>query len=145
TGDIIELTPTLVDEIAGTRGVVAASPYVQGEVAMAKANSNYTGSAILVGIDPYRAPKVLKVLSQIIRGSLDDLKPSLEQSKVENENPDFAPPSRTAGIIVGRELAESLQLKIGERVRVLSPMLEVLTPVGVAPKSVGLQVVGIFS
>ena len=42
-------------------------------------------------------------------------------------------------------MANSLQLKIGDKVRVLSPLLEVLTPVGVAPKSVSLQVVGVFS
>ncbi len=112
---------------------------------MAKAQSNYTGSALLVGIDPYRAPKVLQVLNQVIRGSLDDLKPPLDPGTVENENPDFAPPARTAGIIIGRELAASSPLPIGERVRVRSPLLEGLTPVGVAPKSVGLQVVGIFS
>lgn len=144
-GRPLQLTPTLVDEIANTRGVVAASPYVQGEVAVANPGANYTGTAIMVGIDPYRAPDVLTVLNQITRGSLDGLKPQLDAGKPAAEEGEFAPPAKVPGIVIGIEMANSLQLKIGDKVRVLSPLLEVLTPVGVAPKSVSLQVVGVFS
>ena len=147
-GEPITYSPELLDAIADTPGVVAAAPYVQGEVAVAS-SANFTGSTVLLGIDPRRSPDVLDVLRQFPtgRGSVQALELSVEPRPRSdaNENPDFAPPSRTAGIIIGIEMANSLQLKLGDRIRVLSPFLEVLTPVGVAPKSVGLQVVGIFS
>lgn len=146
-GEPVKLTSELLDAVDATPGVVAAAPYVQGEVAVAS-SANFTGSTVLVGIDPHRSQKVLEVLSQFGpgRGSIEALQLAVDaKNRDVNENPDFAPPSRTAGIVIGIEMANSLQLKIGDRMRVLSPFLEVLTPVGVAPKSVGLQVVGIFS
>ncbi len=144
-GRPLQLTPTLVDEIASTSGVVAASPYVQGEVAVANPGANYTGTALMVGIDPFRAPSVLTVLGQVTRGSLDGLKAPLDAGKPQDDDGEFAPPAKVPGIVIGVEMANSLQVKVGDKLRVLSPLLEVLTPIGVAPKSVSLQVVGVFS
>ncbi|MBC7793670.1 MAG: ABC transporter permease, partial [Clostridia bacterium] len=146
-GDPFEITHELLDAVADTPGVVAAAPYVQGEVAVAS-SANFTGSTVLVGIDPQRSPDVLDVLKTLApgRGTIQALQLDVDaRPKPTEENPDFAPPSRTAGIVIGIEMANSLQLKLGDRIRVLSPFLEVLTPIGVAPKSVGLQVVGIFA
>jgi lipoprotein-releasing system permease protein len=48
-------------------------------------------------------------------------------------------------VVIGVEMAKGLNVKVGDKVRLISPMLEVLTPIGPAPKSLGFRVVAIFS
>ena len=49
-----------------------------------------------------------------------------------------------AGILIGRELAESLDVKVGDEVRVMTPETMTLTPFGLVGRQQALRVAGIF-
>jgi lipoprotein-releasing system permease protein len=165
------LHPEQVSALEATPGLVAAAPYVEGEVAIASSN-NYTG-AQLFGVDPARSTRVLSVLDTLHRGKLDPLEREMRgepaeegagranaevgqndtarDEGLEDGEPDedddiaFVPPAPTPGIVIGVEMAKTLGVTVGDRVRVISPLLEVLTPVGVAPRSQGFEVAAVFS
>lgn len=141
----------LEQRVGETPGVVAVAPFLEGEVAIAS-YSNYS-TALLFGIDPRKSPKVLALLNELESGSLDPLVKEMHGDKgdddddeaEDNENSDFARPAPLANIVLGVELAKGLNVKVGDRVRMISPLLEVLTPLGPAPKSLGFRVAAIFS
>jgi lipoprotein-releasing system permease protein len=130
--------------VAQTRGVVDVSPVVEGEVAVSS-SSNYTG-ALFFGIDPARAVHVLGVLKKLSDGSLTPL--SAELAPPPEVPPadagEFPPPAPLPGIVIGIEMAKGLNVGVGDRVRVISPILETMTPVGPAPKSATFQVAAVF-
>lgn len=70
---------------------------------------------------------------QIIRDPLIDLEPQKEDA-----------PSTLPGIIVGKELASSLKVVVGDRINVVSPLGGELGPQGPMPKSRPFRVAGIF-
>ena len=138
------LTPEWLSRIDQTPGIVATNPFLEGEVAVAS-QSNYTG-AVLFGVDPHAASGVLKVLIQLQEGSLASLYEEMKPTPTDgNDAAEFAAPANIPGIVMGVEMAKTLNVRVGERVRVLSPLLEVMTPVGMAPRSMGFRVAGIFS
>lgn len=144
----VQLTPGSIDRIAQAPGVVAVAPFIEAEVAIASA-SNYTG-AQLFGIDPARSPEVLAVLKQLQEGSLDPLAAEMVPKAAAEaagaaDTGEFTAPSVLANIVIGVEMAKGLNVKIGDRVRLISPLLEVLTPIGAAPKSLGFRVAAIFA
>lgn len=134
--------------LSDTPGVVAFSPVIEGEVAVAS-RSNYSG-AIVLGIDPNQSKGVLKVLDQVIAGSIDPLTRELTpilaaEAPDEALDAEFAPPRPLPNIVIGAEMARSLSVQTGDTVRMLSPTLGTLTPVGLTPKSLGFRVAGIFA
>ena len=137
------LSKKLEAVIDGTDGVAASAAYVEGEVAVAS-RSNFNGG-VLMGIDPESSPRVLEVLQSLPPGALELISPRKSQADVPDDPFAFAQPSLPPGIVVGVEMARALSIKEGDDVRVISPTLEVLTPLGPAPKSRGFRVVGIFS
>ncbi|MEE8410687.1 MAG: ABC transporter permease, partial [Myxococcota bacterium] len=145
-GTTIDLDEDMIETIAGVQGVVAAAPYLEGEVAMAS-QSNYTGG-MLFGIDPESTPAVLSVLGQINKGSLtpliDEMRPTPPRPAHDPEM-EFLPPAPVPHIVIGREMAKILNVGVGDRVRVISPILETMTPVGQAPRTLDFSVAGIFS
>lgn len=130
-----------------TPGVVASSPFLSGEVAIAS-YSTYQG-ALLFGIDPQRSPTVLSVLEQLTEGSLaplvDEMAGVARPQEPAADAAEFSAPAPLAGIVMGVEMAKGLNVKVGDRVRMVSPLQEVLTPLGPAPKSIGFRVAGIFT
>ena len=90
--------------------VVAAAPFVFYE-GMLAAGRQMSGS-IIKGVDPALSPNVLELRPAIRSGKLEDLAKRVAPN-------DGGPP--LPAIFVGEELAKKLKLKIGERVRVVSP------------------------
>jgi lipoprotein-releasing system permease protein len=127
------LTQEMLSKAQKTPGIIAVSPYVTGEVAIASA-SNYT-VAELFGIDPKLSQTVLKVFKNMRAGSLDGL--------FENRDPTVS--KSIPKLVLGIEMAKALNVEVGERVRVISPAQEILTPFGVMPKTLTFEVAGIFS
>ncbi|MBI3179931.1 MAG: ABC transporter permease, partial [Deltaproteobacteria bacterium] len=87
-----------------------------------------------------------ELLHQLTEGSLDelihDMRPLPPRPAAEGE---FLPPAPVPHIVIGREIANALNVSVGERIRVISPLLETTTPFGVAlPKSQDFRVAGIF-
>jgi lipoprotein-releasing system permease protein len=90
--------------------VVAAAPFVFYE-GMLAAGRSMSGS-IIKGIDPVLSPKVLALRQSMRTGRVEDLAVRLPPT-------DGGPP--LPGIFVGEELAKKLKLKLGDRVRAVSP------------------------
>ncbi len=121
----------LQKEVVKVEGVLAATPYIYSQTMLTGGGGGGTG-AVLRGIDPDTAAGVLSLADQITSGSLKDL----------NGDPD-QPQNPIPGIIVGKELARQLQVRIGDKLRLFSPSGP-LTPMGVIPKIKTCRVVGIF-
>ncbi|MGH8191517.1 MAG: lipoprotein-releasing ABC transporter permease subunit [Rhodanobacteraceae bacterium] len=103
--------------------VRGAAPYVQRE-AFLRGNDASQG-AIVRGILPDQEPKVADIGSKMIAGRLSSLQPG------------------SWGIVLGRDLAISLGVNLGDRVVVYAPVISV-TPIGAIPRLRRFTVVGIF-
>jgi lipoprotein-releasing system permease protein len=123
----------VMKEVEKESGVVAATPFVYTQVMISSGKS--VSGAILRGVDPASAPRVINLQKNMIRGNLDDLLHSSQSG---------APSTPThSGVILGVELANNLAVHQGEWITVVSPVGR-LTPMGQSPKSKLFQIVGIF-
>jgi lipoprotein-releasing system permease protein len=119
-------------------GVMAATPYIYTQTMLSVPDAS-TG-AVVRGIDPETAGNVLSLGSQLLEGSV---------SALSDETPQEAPDTgrrlshSLPGIIVGKELARSLRVGMGDNIRLFSPSGP-LTPMGVIPKIKTCRIVGIF-
>jgi lipoprotein-releasing system permease protein len=160
----------LLDEVRLVKGVHAATPVASGE-AMASSSSN-TAGVILRGIDTVTIGTVIDLLQNIEVGKfayLDDpkrlanlppdepigigsggefylkgpdIKPYL--SKLDADVNDVViPPDAFPGIVIGRELAKSLHVYVGDDLTLISPLGD-LGPMGVLPRSRKFRVAAIF-
>ncbi|MCL5005821.1 MAG: ABC transporter permease [Acidobacteria bacterium] len=106
--------------------VVAAAPALYEEVLIS--SQQRAQGVVLKGVDPVREVKVGDLLQHLTEGSLKGL----------SETFPGADP-----IIIGKDLAKSLGVFVGDTVMVTSPQ-GALTPFGVVPKYKHFRVVGIF-
>ncbi|MDO9042636.1 MAG: lipoprotein-releasing ABC transporter permease subunit [Desulfocapsaceae bacterium] len=114
-------------QILTVAGVTGATPYLYTQTLMSGASGG--SGVILRGIDPGTAQGVIKLESQMIRGSINDLTPE--------------PDNRVPHVILGKNLADELHVKMGDKVRLISSSGP-LTPMGVIPKIKTCRVSGIF-
>lgn len=128
--------------VRGISQVLSVAPFIEGEVAFA-GSANYAAGT-LVGLDPTRSAEVLDVFSTAIEGDFKELLLAPPPAAVAPERGEFPAPAPIPGIVLGVEMARSLSAVLGDRVNVISPALEVLTPFGPAPRILGFRVVGIF-
>jgi lipoprotein-releasing system permease protein len=117
--------------------VTAAAPFVFYEGMLAAGNS--MSGSIIKGIDPALSPKVLEVRPAMRLGHVEDLATRAPPN-------DGGPP--LPGIFVGQELAKKLKLKLGDRVRVVSPKTD-LDPAqwgkeGAGPSTREFRLAGVF-
>ncbi len=103
--------------------VVASAPYIRKEVMLT--NGRRVSGSLVRGINPEMESKVSMVGSKMVSGSLLDLK------------------AGEYGIVLGRELANTLGIIEGERVTVITPQASI-TAVGVMPRLRRFTVVGVF-
>ncbi len=109
-------------------GIVATTPYV---IAQTMITSGPAGTgAILRGLDPDSADRVLDLDRHIKGCRINDLKQSLGSSQLP-------------GIILGAELAKQLRVFKGSRVRLMSTG-GALSPIGILPRIKTCEVIGIF-
>ncbi|HTM43367.1 MAG TPA: FtsX-like permease family protein [Polyangiaceae bacterium] len=159
----------LLDRIRLAPGVRAATPMVTGE-AMASSESN-TAGVIVRGIDPETIGTVIELLQNIEVGKFEyltdpkklldlppdeeiglgpggmrylhgpkalrlaDVDPTVEQA--------LAPEDTYPGLILGRELARSLRVYVGDEVTLVAPLGD-LGPMGVMPRTRKFRVAAIF-
>ena len=83
----------------------------------------------LKGIDPALEPEVTDVRKAMKSGSLDGVR---------------VPSDQMDGIVLGTDLAQTLDVKVGDTVRLITPD-EIVTPIGVTPHRRAFKVAGIFS
>jgi lipoprotein-releasing system permease protein len=147
------------DDVLGVPGVAGATPFLYNEVMLA-AGENLTG-AVVKGIDVETVGTVTDLLKSVEEGKLAWLKapgeiplPSRRGDFLER-TPGDAPPDAEApaaseakgrvlpGIVIGKELALSLRVFVGDEVNVVSPFGD-LGPAGPQPKSRPFRVAAIF-
>ncbi len=103
--------------------VLAAAPYIDGQ-GMLIYGSNVNG-VMIRGIDPKQEEGVSKVAKKMETGKLDNLV------------------AGKFGIVLGRDLAQTLGVTIGDKVTMVTPSVNV-TPAGVLPRLKRFKVVGTF-
>ncbi len=115
----------VVDTVSAVPGVLNASAVVLKHAAI---NTGYAQSfAMFKGIDPETATTDL--LDRLVEGSADDL-------RVRGEDD---------GVLIGRDMADALLLRVGERLNVTIWDQQRLTPLGAGwIRTKSLRVVGIF-
>jgi lipoprotein-releasing system permease protein len=122
-----------------TEGVLAATPYTYSQTMLSVPDAS--SGAVVRGIDPATANKVLSLNNQLIEGSVTALDPEKQQQDL---SPSGNSTSRSLpGIILGKELARSLRVDMGDNIRLFSPSGP-LTPMGVIPRIKTCRIVGIF-
>jgi lipoprotein-releasing system permease protein len=136
-GGTIDDYPALMEKLARYEGVVATTPFIYNQVMLAS-GKNVSG-VVLRGIEPESDMKVTNLHKSMVAGKLSALVPepgSLSMSKGSE------PP--LPGLVIGKELARTLNLFVGDRVNVVSPMGNI-TPLGMVPRMKGYVVAGIFN
>jgi lipoprotein-releasing system permease protein len=114
---------TVADKVVQNKEVLAAAPYISKEVMLS--NGRRVSGSLIRGIQPEMEAEVSLVESKMVSGSLFDLK------------------AGEYGIVLGRELANSLGVYEGERITVITPQASI-TAVGVMPRLRRFRVVGVF-
>jgi len=141
--DYEEVTSKLIEY----EGVEGASPFIYGQ-GMLVADSNVSG-AVIRGINPVSAGDVTNVYEAVGKGSyiglnkknvdeLDQLGKKLIL-KLDNKTP-----SGNRPIVIGRELAATLGVIIGDEVNLVSPFGKI-GPFGPIPKVRKFELVAIFN
>lgn len=90
--------PAIIDRLRGIDYVVAASPFIVGEVIIR--HQDRIKGILFKGIDPRGEREVTRIGEYIIAGNLD---------------------FQEEGIVLGRELAQSLGVYLGDKVSLVSP------------------------
>ena len=114
------------EKIGRQSGVVALTPFIYSQVMVN--NSGNVSGAILRGIDPDSAGRVVRIDRMIKEGSLDSLK---------------GRPDGFSAIIIGRQLSKQINAYLGDILKVVSPEGK-LTPLGRTPNTRQYKVTGVF-
>jgi lipoprotein-releasing system permease protein len=138
----VELMRTLNDGIKDWRPLVARLRHVPHVTADAPglyepvlvARGTLSGGAMLKGIVPSEEKTVSNLFSNLIAGSAAPLSEPEDTTGVNSAIPP---------IVIGYDLANTLDAKVGSPVMVISPQGE-LTPYGLVPKYQPFRIVGIF-
>jgi lipoprotein-releasing system permease protein len=120
----IENWRPLVGKLAHFPGVVASAPYIEDQGMVT--HGNESAGLLLRGVEPD------------VERQVADLSPHLQSGKLSD---------LVAGkyrVILGKDLAEAIGAKVGDRVVVIVAQGDV-TPVGVMPRMRAFEVVGIIS
>lgn len=113
----------LIDKAKQRPEVAAGAPYIRQQ-AMLTRGSNVSG-VMVRGILPEHEPAVSEVVDNLKSGKLADLRPG------------------EYGIVLGKDLARSMALDVGDSVTLVAPSGQV-TPAGMWPRFKRFQVVGVF-
>ncbi len=124
----------LLERLRRLPHVTGAAPGLYGQVLLS--HGARSGGALIEGILPEDQMKVGDLLQAMQDGSAAELAP---QSPSQTDGPaNIVPP-----LVIGRELASDVGVKVGDTVLVTSPQGE-LTPLGLVPRYQRFHVVGIF-
>ena len=122
-----------------TEGVLAATPYTYSQTMLSVPDAS--SGVVVRGIDPATANNVLSLSNQLVEGSVEALND--EKQETDASSTSSSTPRSLPGIILGKEIARSLRVDMGDNIRLFSPSGP-LTPMGVIPKIKTCRVVGIF-
>ena len=121
----------VIARVKEVSGVNAATPFIYTQVMISSRKA--ISGAVLRGIEPKTAGKVINLPRNLRAGSLEELEAENKPEGLRS----------TPGIILGNELARNIGAARGEPVTVISPLGR-LTPLGRVPRSQTFRVAGIF-
>ncbi|SEI83056.1 lipoprotein-releasing ABC transporter permease subunit [Frateuria terrea] len=121
-GEAVRDWPRAVKIAEANPHVKGAAPYVEMEAFL---QARRPSGAMVRGVEPSQEPKVSDINTHMVEGSLDELKPD------------------SWNIVLGKELALTLGVTVGDRVTMAVPEFRG-TPMGSVPRLRGFHVVGIF-
>ncbi|MBU4318192.1 MAG: lipoprotein-releasing ABC transporter permease subunit [Proteobacteria bacterium] len=127
----------IIEKISQYEEVDSATPFVFTQVMM-RSSSGIAG-VMLRGIEPETAGKVVKVLDET---SLQRLSKTQTTVKGEGDPSETGNPG-ISGVILGKELAKTLDLSVNDMVSVISTR-GMISPVGIIPSMKRFKVVGQF-
>ena len=127
-GEGIRDIPAEVAKLKGVPRVIGAAPAAVGK-GLLTSGMDQRAAVTIKGIDPALEVSVTDIRTAIREGSLDAIR---------------SEPEGMDGVILGSDLAATLEVKVGDTVRLLTPDL-ILTPFAPMPRTRTLKVVGIFS
>ena len=116
--------PEQVEQVSRFPGVVAAAPYIEEQAMMTRGDKS--AGVLMRGVLPDAERRVADLSRHLLAGHLSDLVPGQYR------------------IILGKDLAESLNAGVGDRVVLMVAQGDV-TPVGVLPRMRSFQVTGILA
>ncbi|MFO7971092.1 MAG: lipoprotein-releasing ABC transporter permease subunit [Desulfobacterales bacterium] len=119
----------ILRRVVNTDGVEAATPFIYTQI-MLRSSSGVSG-AVLRGIDPESAGRVIKVLDT---SALLNMKKMYRGKDTTGSVP---------GVILGKELARNLGLGVGDAVYLISSR-GMISPMGYLPAMKRFQVAGMF-
>ena len=120
---VLDQWEALAKQARQSASVTGAAPFVAAQ-AMLMRGQDLRGVQIR-GIDPTAEKEVSDAGRQMVRGKLTDLKPG------------------AFGIVLGQELADILQIKIGQTVMMMAPAANI-SPAGFTPRMRQFTLVGTF-
>ncbi|OOG57205.1 lipoprotein-releasing ABC transporter permease subunit [Rhodanobacter sp. C03] len=121
-GESVQDWPRTLQVAEANPHVLGAAPYVEAEAYLTAGRSS---AALLRGIEPTQEPKVVDINKHMVEGSLSELTPG------------------SWNIVLGRDLAMTLGVSVGDRVTVIVQQMYA-TPMGGVPKMRSFHVVGLF-
>ena len=151
-GDGIRDWRPLLARLRQVPHVTAAAPGLYGQVLISRGARS--GGALIKGVIPADERTVGNILQSVTKGSAAALEPidsvpeNGRQPTLSDKAGKDGPPSSVEvqaipPIVIGKDLAETLGVEVGDTVTVTSPQGE-LTPLGLVPKYQRFSVVGIF-
>jgi lipoprotein-releasing system permease protein len=130
-GAPMEEYQSVIEKLKRFKGVQAATPFIYNQV-MLSSGKNVSG-VVLRGIDVATDRQVTRLSRSVVEGNIDGLDPEMGRGS-----------DSTPGLMVGKELAKHLNLFLGDKVNVISPMGNI-TPLGMMPRMKPFRVTGIFN
>lgn len=121
-GESVQDWPRALKMAEANPHVLGAAPYVESEAMLLARRSS---GAMVRGIEPAQEPKVVDISKHMVEGSLSELTPN------------------SWNIVLGRDLAMTLGVGVGDRVTVIVQQLYA-TPMGGVPKMRSFRVAGLF-
>ena len=114
---------SILERVKDHKEVLGAAPYVEGQLMLSSGGK--LGGAIIRGILPQHEGEVADVENKMLAGRIDDLQ------------------AGKWNIILGKELAYSLRLKLGDKVTAITPQTNI-TAAGFMPRLKTFTVSGVF-
>ena len=127
-GDGIRDIPAEVEKMKQIPRVIGAAPAAIGK-GLLTAGMDHQAAVTIKGIDPALEVTVTDIRKSMRSGTLDAIRSG---------------PEEMDGIVLGTDLAATLDVREGDAVRLLTPD-QILTPMGTMPRTRAFKVVGIFS
>jgi len=121
-GESVQDWPRALQIAEANPHVLGAAPYVESEAMLLARRSS---GALVRGVEPAQEPKVVDIDKHMLEGKLGELTPG------------------SWNIVLGRELAMTLGVTVGDRVTMAVQQLRA-TPMGSVPRMRSFRVVGTF-